>query len=60
MKARWRGAEFFQDEDAGVVQPMLDRIFVDLDRQKSTANPFRLLLRGTNFQVQVWRAVLHS
>jgi AraC family transcriptional regulator of adaptative response/methylated-DNA-[protein]-cysteine methyltransferase len=50
----WPGAEFRESsrEIVGVAR----RIF-DIDRKKST-RPFNLLLKGTNFQTKVWRALL--
>jgi AraC family transcriptional regulator of adaptative response/methylated-DNA-[protein]-cysteine methyltransferase len=37
-------------------QPLADRIFVPVSETQS--RPFHLLLRGTNFQVKVWQALL--
>lgn len=43
-------------EDASKTQPLIDSIFSPIppDRRR----PFHLLLRGTNFQVRVWEALL--
>ncbi len=44
------------EEDAAQTQPLVDRIF-DLSHNKAS-RPFHLLLKGTNFQINVWRALL--
>jgi AraC family transcriptional regulator of adaptative response/methylated-DNA-[protein]-cysteine methyltransferase len=50
----WPGARL--REDRGETGPLVARIFGGAD--DAGARPFHLLLRGTNFQVQVWRALL--
>jgi AraC family transcriptional regulator of adaptative response/methylated-DNA-[protein]-cysteine methyltransferase len=44
------------EENASQTQPLVDRIFAP-DSAKQ-ARPFHLLLKGTNFQVKVWQALL--
>jgi len=43
-------------EDSAAIQPTAQRIFVLPARDMS--RPFHLMLKGTNFQVNVWRALL--
>jgi AraC family transcriptional regulator, regulatory protein of adaptative response / methylated-DNA-[protein]-cysteine methyltransferase len=50
----WPRAHRIQDET--VTQPLVDQIFSPIPAGHS--GPFHLLLKGTNFQVQVWRALL--
>jgi AraC family transcriptional regulator of adaptative response/methylated-DNA-[protein]-cysteine methyltransferase len=41
-------------QNPGATQPVVDRIFVPTQGSR----PFHLLLKGTNFQVNVWRGLL--
>jgi AraC family transcriptional regulator, regulatory protein of adaptative response / methylated-DNA-[protein]-cysteine methyltransferase len=50
----WPRAHRVQNET--VTQPLVDRIFRPAAPDR--AGPFHLFLRGTNFQVQVWQALL--
>jgi AraC family transcriptional regulator of adaptative response/methylated-DNA-[protein]-cysteine methyltransferase len=43
-------------EDRRQTQPLVDQIFAPASADHS--RPFHLLLKGTNFQVKVWRALL--
>lgn len=43
-------------EDRSQIQPLLKQIFAPASTGQS--RPFHLLLKGTNFQVQVWQALL--
>jgi AraC family transcriptional regulator of adaptative response/methylated-DNA-[protein]-cysteine methyltransferase len=43
-------------EDPGQTQPLIDRIFAPVPTDPP--RPFHLLLKGTNFQVKVWQALL--
>jgi len=52
--AEWPRARFV--EDAGGTQALVERIFAPA--QRGQERPFHLLLKGTNFQVSVWRALL--
>ena len=58
LKDEWQQAVFV--ENAQETSPLVDRIFVaqavtgDDDHDR----PFHLFLKGTNFQVQVWQALL--
>lgn len=52
LQAEWPRAQFVAD-DAGTAE-LAARIF----SRAAAPQPFHLLLRGTNFQVQVWRALL--
>lgn len=51
LQAEWPAATFRQE--ARLTQPVIDRIFAQGDRA-----PFSLLLKGTNFQIRVWEALL--
>lgn len=53
LKARWPAAAL--QEDAAGAEDIAGRIFVPDAR---TARPFHLHLKGTNFQIQVWKALL--
>jgi AraC family transcriptional regulator of adaptative response/methylated-DNA-[protein]-cysteine methyltransferase len=50
----WPLASFV--EDPGKTQPLIDHIFQPVPQD--LPRPFHLLLRGTNFQVNVWQALL--
>ena len=50
----WPGSEFIENPTA--VCPMVHDIF-RIDHQKS-ARPFNLQIKGTNFQINVWKALL--
>ena len=54
LRQSWSNAEIVGDRDA--TQPLCERIFnsTTLENQK----PLTLLVKGTNFQIQVWRALL--
>ncbi|BAY28771.1 AraC family transcriptional regulator [Nostoc carneum NIES-2107] len=54
LQQEWPKAEIIRDQQ--VTQPLHDLIFesVSFTEQK----PLTLLLKGTNFQIQVWRALL--
>jgi AraC family transcriptional regulator of adaptative response/methylated-DNA-[protein]-cysteine methyltransferase len=54
LKDEWPLARF--EEDANVTGPLSERIFSTPDNGHK--RPMHLLLKGTNFQVQVWRALL--
>ncbi|MDF2772148.1 MAG: regulatory protein [Geminicoccaceae bacterium] len=68
IEARWPGAVFV-DDPVGTV-PVVERIFVGWQRDAGshdrsapgpsdvTPTPLSLLVRGTNFQVRVWEALL--
>ena len=51
---RWPAARFREDQAA--TEPVVARIFDD--RQAAGAEPLRLALCGTNFQLKVWEALL--
>lgn len=55
LQRNWEYADF--QEDAHKTQPLIDQIFVT---QQATppSHPFHLLVKGTNFQVNVWQALL--
>jgi AraC family transcriptional regulator of adaptative response/methylated-DNA-[protein]-cysteine methyltransferase len=44
------------EEDRSQTQPLVDRLFAQTATDQ--ARPFHLLLKGTNFQVKVWQALL--
>lgn len=52
LRARWPAAKV--REDAASTRGLVERAFAGED----DARPLTLLLRGTNFQLQVWRALL--
>ena len=54
LRQSWPGAVF--KEDRAAIQATVQRIF-DLP-ERGRLQPFHLLLKGTNFQVNVWRALL--
>ncbi|WDI30383.1 methylated-DNA--[protein]-cysteine S-methyltransferase [Hyphococcus flavus] len=55
MKHDWSAAEFIEDE--GLVAPLAARAFAFALNRK-TDEPLRLHVRGTNFQLKVWEALL--
>jgi AraC family transcriptional regulator of adaptative response/methylated-DNA-[protein]-cysteine methyltransferase len=54
FKRRWPAAEF--QENSQKTRSYIDRIFSP--RKRKGANPVKLLLMGTNFQIKVWEALL--
>jgi AraC family transcriptional regulator of adaptative response/methylated-DNA-[protein]-cysteine methyltransferase len=53
--AYWPAAEVQVDQDAtGEIATEIMRMF-----QRRITNPLRLYLKGTNFQIKVWEALLH-
>ena len=52
--SRWPQARF--EEDHSQTQPLVDRLFSQTATDEP--RPFHLLLKGTNFQVKVWQALL--
>lgn len=50
LQAEWANAELIGDRQ--ITQPLIDQIF------GSSSQPLTVLVKGTNFQVQVWRALL--
>lgn len=50
LQTEWANAELI--DDCQVTQPLIDQIF------SSRNQPLTVLVKGTNFQVQVWRALL--
>jgi len=54
LKAEWPRATFIEDRES--TGEIAARIFAD--EQDKERRPFHLLLKGTNFQVQVWQALL--
>ena len=54
LKTGWPQAEFI--EDSLQTQGIVNQIFSPLPNRPS--RPFHLLLKGTNFQINVWRALL--
>lgn len=55
LKGNWTQAAF--REDTQKTSMLVQHIFA-VERTKSTSHPFHLLLKGTNFQVNVWQALL--
>ena len=54
LKKDWPQADFI--EDSSQTQVIVNQIFSPLPYRQS--RPFHLLVRGTNFQINVWRALL--
>ncbi len=54
LKMRWPGAQF--SEKPELTKPLVDRIFNP--SRNSRRNPLPLFLKGTNFQIKVWEALL--
>jgi len=54
LKQEWPLAKFI--EDRGKVWPIVQKLFTPF--RADEARKFHLFLKGTNFQVQVWRALL--
>ena len=54
LAVEWPRAELV--EDTAVTTPIATRIFHDTE--ETPATPLKLLVKGTNFQVSVWRALL--
>jgi AraC family transcriptional regulator of adaptative response/methylated-DNA-[protein]-cysteine methyltransferase len=52
LRQKWRRAELI--EDASATRPYADRIF----STRASAVPLTLHLKGTNFQIKVWKALL--
>ena len=50
----WPGSKFI--ENSTIVRPTIDTIF-RIDPQKNS-QPFHIQLKGTNFQINVWKALL--
>ncbi len=57
LREEWSKAEIICDRE--ITQPICDRLFSHLPNL-NTANqpPLTLYVKGTNFQIQVWRALL--
>lgn len=55
LRQTWPGSEFI--ENPGAAGPIVKDIF-SIDHQKK-AQAFNLQLKGTNFQINVWRALLN-
>ena len=51
LQTKWAKADLIADQ--AITQRLIDRIFESMDDQ-----PVALLVKGTNFQIQVWRALL--
>ena len=57
LAANWPRARLVRDEER--TRPLIDQIF-SATTTSSERPSFHLLLKGTNFQVQVWRALLQT
>jgi AraC family transcriptional regulator of adaptative response/methylated-DNA-[protein]-cysteine methyltransferase len=53
LRVEWRNAQLVEDQAA--TAPLVEAIFTDAARARA---PLSLYLRGTNFQVKVWEALL--
>jgi AraC family transcriptional regulator of adaptative response/methylated-DNA-[protein]-cysteine methyltransferase len=54
LRDQWRKADFYLDEKA--TAPLIERIFTL--QPEAAPRPLSLFLKGTNFQVKVWEALL--
>jgi AraC family transcriptional regulator of adaptative response/methylated-DNA-[protein]-cysteine methyltransferase len=54
LKHAWPNSEFF--EDSARTQALINRIFSPVKQRNG--GPISLLLKGTNFQIKVWEALL--
>jgi AraC family transcriptional regulator of adaptative response/methylated-DNA-[protein]-cysteine methyltransferase len=54
VTSRWPQASF--EEGPNQTQPLVERLFAQAAEGQS--RPFHLLLKGTNFQVKIWQALL--
>jgi len=50
LKVTWKHAQFIQDDTKA--QELLNRIFINKEKMN-------LFVKGTNFQINVWKALLH-
>jgi len=50
LSLTWKNADFIQDNEQ--VQKLLDKIFIDKEK-------VNLFVKGTNFQINVWKAILN-
>lgn len=55
LKSNWPEAHFCEDRAA--TQPLIDQVFTP-DSEQEQRRPLHLYLKGTNFQVRVWEALL--
>lgn len=57
LREEWSNAEIIGDRQ--ITQPICDRLFSSLPNLNNTKHPpLTLYVKGTNFQIQVWRALL--
>ncbi|MFN6166419.1 MAG: methylated-DNA--[protein]-cysteine S-methyltransferase, partial [Pseudanabaena sp.] len=57
LQEEWSNAEIISDRQ--ITQPICDRLFSHLPNLNNTKQlPLKLYVKGTNFQIQVWRALL--
>jgi AraC family transcriptional regulator of adaptative response/methylated-DNA-[protein]-cysteine methyltransferase len=56
MKAHWHNSVFHKDESITTV--FVDQVFAQKDKNTLGTKPLHLLVKGTNFQVKVWEALL--
>ncbi len=54
LRDRWTGATV--REAPGITQPLIDRLFSG--SAKKQRKPLQLFLKGTNFQIKVWEALM--
>lgn len=60
LEAKWPGANLSQEQEstATLVEQVFAHTQPDFDPSSSERPPLNLLIRGTNFQLQVWQALL--
>ncbi|PZV18321.1 MAG: 6-O-methylguanine DNA methyltransferase [Pseudanabaena sp.] len=57
LREEWSNAEIISDRE--ITQPICDRLFSHLPNLNTAKQmPLMLYVKGTNFQIQVWRALL--
>jgi AraC family transcriptional regulator, regulatory protein of adaptative response / methylated-DNA-[protein]-cysteine methyltransferase len=56
MKAHWHNSLFHKDES--ITSVFVDQVFAQKDKTTIGTKPLHLLVKGTNFQVKVWEALL--
>ncbi len=56
LKAQWPKANFFAEQT--ITKPFIERIFQQRHLKNPIKQPLYVLLKGTNFQIKVWQALL--
>ena len=56
LKNRWPGAVFRRDDDRATVTAQ--KVYAVYDGEQGAKNDLKLVLKGTNFQLRVWEALM--